>query len=823
MTGDSNTCSYVRVEPYRSSPHTETVDVAGGLLFVDVASEHASGWEGEVADQLRFVDESALGQRTHVLVRSPDPFDDQIQDRIQIISDLIERRTGSTPPIGVVNFLPGEPSPQLHWSAPVESAPSLLATARAVELGALLKSGNAHWKPATFHYAAPSGEHRRDFIRVGDAIRSPRDATVLATWLYPYVATGRAIILDSSTLLPVVLALQAAAAPLGVKVGPVAVRDAYPHSLLQDEELVELTVGANGALAVLSVSSTGQTANALAQCLQARIGSGGSGAGWRLETLVHRTRPRASRWRDDADEQGEPWLYIPSSESFTGDDDCELCRSPDRAPYVRIDAATFANTSLPEPPIVVMPQPPANAHQIANLLEMYDDTDGIGIDCDPSERTRMRRTDRRWGVCFYPHHLLSHSQLIEALDEQLSLDRGDDNDGRVDLDKLTGVDAIVALDEDIDNDGFDRFVEWGIRHFSDAGHAAGESIPVVRLASDRADHDDAAVAERLHNAAHILVMAVGTVTGGTVQELLIRIHRALSDRPRGSYIVSGLVLHARPPSFEEWKSVRGSFSQRLVAMWMTYLPSRDHPLAEEQRLSRQTLNDDRLPPSAREYAQARRQWVLFSPQSNWPARRAIWDSESGAPNPAAVLMCDRPHRASDQLPRLLPNSLFGHRMSMVGTLVGVGAALHRRRLDQGTQGGPPGLRFDLSRIPTVYFEVPIICAVLRWIRPFEASWERTGRTVHDVLLEIWHRAHFEQPGSQATLLAELALAAAAGKIPRHAKTTIAQFFDYIEGDEVADTAPIDTARQLLEAAWGPLPEIGVAENQASPNSSDDTA
>ena len=812
MTGDSDTCSYVRVEPYRSSPHTETVDVAGALLFIDVASEHVSGWEGEVADQLRFVDEAALNRRAHVLVRSPGRFDDQIQSRIKIIGDLIERRTGSRPPIGVADFLPGEPTPQVYWSVPVESAARLLATARAVELAALIKAGHAHWRPATFHYAAPSGEHRRDFIRVGDAIRSPRDAAVLATWLYPYVETGRAIILDSSTLIPVVLALQAALAPMDMKVGPVAVRDAYPHSLLQDEELVELTVGANGALAVLSVSSTGHTADAFAQCLQARIGSGGSSAGWRLETLVHRIRRQASRWGGDADEQGEPWLYIPSSESFTGDDDCDLCRSPDRAPYVRIDAASFANTSLPEPPIVVMPQPPANARQIANLLEMYDATDGIGIDCDPSERTRMRRMDRRWGVCFYPHRLLSDCRLVEALDEQLALDRGDDNDGRVDLDKLTGVDAIVALDEDIDSDGFDRFVDWGMRHFSDADHAAGESVPIVRFASGPADHDDASVAEQLHDARHILVMAVGTVTGGTMQELLIRIHRALSDRPRGSYIVSGLVLHARPPSFEEWRSIRSSFSQRLVAMWMTYLPARDHPLAEEQRLSRQTLDDDRLPPIVAEYAQARRQWVLFSPQSNWPTRRAIWDSESGAPNPAAVLMCDRPHRASEQLPRLLPNSLFGHRMSMIGTLVGVGAALHRRRLDQGTLGGPPGLRFDLSRIPTVYFEVPIICAVLRWIRPFEACWERADRTVHDVLLEIWHRAQFEEPGSRATLLAELALAAAAGKIPRHAKTTIARFFRCIAVDEGTDTAPLDTARQLLEAAWGPLSDESVGES-----------
>lgn len=752
------------------------------------------------------MEESVLSGLTHVLIRSPSPVDDSFQDRIRIVSDLVESRSGRTPPIGVVHFVLGEQSTPVRWSAPVDDEPGLLATARAVELAALMSAGRAHWRPRTFHYEAPSGEHRGDFIRVGDAIRSPRDAAVLATWLYPYIDTGTAVLLDTSTLLPIVMALQAAAAEAGMTVGPVAIRDAYPHSRLQDEELVELTVGANGALALLSVSSTGQTADSLSQCLDERIGRGRSGADWRLETLVHRTQPQAARWHDDAEARGEPWLYMPNVESFAAGDDCELCDSADRAPYVRIDPASFANTSLPEPPVVVMPDPPANVRRIANLLEMYDDTDGIGIDCDPAARTRMRRRARRWGVCFYPHRLLSHPGLVEALDEQRSLGPGDGNDGRIDMDKLAGFDAIAALDEDIDHDGFDEFVRWADRTLNDSSRTADTDIPVVRFASSPADADRESVAAHLQDASHILVMAVGTVTGGTLQEILIRIHLALRDRPAGSYVVSGLVLHARPSSFEEWRSVRSSFSNRLVAMWMTYLPSPDHPLAEEQRLFRQTLDDDLLSPEASEYAQARRLWVLNSPQSDWPARRETWSPESGAPNPAAVLMCGNPDRDSEDLPRLLPNSLFGHRMSMVGTLVGVGAALHRRRLEEGARGGPPGLRFDLSRIPVVYFEVPIICAVLRWIRPFEACWERQGRTVDDVLLEIWHRAAFEEPGSRATLLAELALAAAAGKIPPHAKDTIAQFFADIESDPETDTAPLETAKQLLEAAWGTLPE-----------------
>ena len=804
MTGGSITSSYMRVESdrtdSRSDPRIETVDVADGLLFVDVAEEHVGGWEGEVANQLRFVEESVLRGLTHVLIRPPGPVDNSFPDRIKIVSDLVERRSGHVPPIGAVHFVPGEQSTPVRWSAPVKDEASLLATARSVELAALMSAGKAHWRPKTFHYEAPSGEHRSDFIRVGDAIRSPRDAAVLATWLYPYIDTGTAVLVDTFTLLPIVMALQAAAAEAGMTLGPVAIRDAYPNSGLQDEQFVELTVGASGALALLSVSSTGRTARSLSEYLEKRVGE--SGVKWCLETLVHRTQTRAESWPDDDEPLSKPWLHIPNADSAADRESCERCR--DREPYVRIDPTSFANTSLPEPPVVVMPDPPVRARKIDNLLEMYDDTDSIGIDCDPAARTRMRRRSRRWGVCFYPHRLLSHPRLIKALDEQLSLERDDSNDGRIDLDKLAGFDAIAAIDEDIDHDGFDEFVQWANTRLRDSS-TEDAKVPVVRFASSPDDDDGESVAEQLRDASHILVMAVGTVTGGTVQEILIRIHRALSGCPAGSYVVSGLVLHARPSSYDEWRSMRSSFSNRLVAMWMTYLPSADHPLADEQRLFRQTLDDVALSPEASEYAQARRRWVLTSRQSEWPARREIWKPGSGTPNPASVLMCGDPDRDSEDLPRLLPNSLFGHRMSMLGTLVGVGAAMHRCRLEEGAKGGPPGLKFDLSRIPVVYFEVPIICAVLRWIRPFEASWERRGRTVDEVLLEIWHRTAFEEPGSQATLLAELALAAAAGKIPPHAKNTIARFFAEIEGTTEIDMAPLETAKQLLEAAWNPLP------------------
>lgn len=790
--------SYLRVDHDSSKPLCETVDIPVNLLFVDVASQQVSGWQGEVAEQLRYADESMLTRRNHVLIRAPQNSVVGTAEGTTVIAEMINQRTGSKPPVGVVSFAPGEEPPPIDWLGEPASVDSnaLYAAARSVELAAPLKAGKAHWKPTSLHYELPSEEHRSDFIRVGDAFRSPRDAEALATWLYPYAKTGQAVLLDSSTMLPLVMALRAACATAHIIPGPVAIRDAYPHSLLADEELVELTAGASGVLALISVSSTGRTEKALAAGLRSKVPGR-----WTLQSLVSRTMSPASVWPDPVQGTQGPWLHVANQASFDKHH-CALCGDSRRSPRVRIDASSFANTALPEPPVLVMPDPPSAARDISGLLEMYNEIDGMGIDCDPAERTRLRRDSRRWGVIFYPHRLLKHDRLVHALNSQLRAERGDRNDGRYDLDRLYGasathVDAIVALAGDAEHEGFDRLARWASEHF------AWQQLDLTLLESDPSEWEQAKLAAELGDKQHILVLTVGTVTGGTLQEMLIRIHRALSDRSKNSYVVSGLVIHARPSSYREWQSVRSAYSHRLVAMWMTYLPTQDHPLGEEQRLFLQTLKDDLLSENAAAYVKGRRRQVLTSNYSNWTKRVVSWPADTEEPNPAAVLPCGEPQRERDQLPRLLPNSRFGHRMSMVGTLVGVGTVMHRQRLEHEAQGGPPGLRFDLSRIPTVYFEVPILAAVLRWIRPFEAFWEHPGRPVRDVLLDIWSKARFEEPGSRETLLAELGLAAAACKLPLSARETIYELFDQV-AEDCSDVyrASLEVVEQLVQAAWG---------------------
>ena len=478
--------SYLRIEAGRAIPASQSVDVGDGLLFIDVASERAGGWEGEVADQLRFVDETIISGREHVVIRVPSGGDPA---GLGLIRTAIERRTKSVPAIGQASFGVGNPRPRLEWlegNAPAIAGSEILAAARSVELAAILQAGGAHWRPSTFHYELPSRQHRADFIRVGDGFRSPRDARALATWLYPYVDIGRAVLLDTSTLLPLVLALQDAAEQVGTPLGPVAVRDCYPDSRLSDDELIELTVGANGALALVSVSSTGDTVRSLAESLEQK----GISASW-IEVLVDRIISTATDLRQESDGQplpgpSEPWLLIPDATSVDADE-CDFCLSPDRAPHVRIDPGSFANTLLPEPPTIAMPDPPSAARRIDRLLELYDDVDGIGIDCDPAERTKLRRSERRWAIRFYPHRLLGHPKFFASLDEQLSSPPGGVTDGRLDLPQLQGFDTIAYLDEDATDtaDEFLKLLEWLPGRIGGTDHVNIVPIP--------ARHEDASV------------------------------------------------------------------------------------------------------------------------------------------------------------------------------------------------------------------------------------------------------------------------------------------------------------------------------------------
>ena len=792
--------TYVRLHAGDLHPRVIEVDTRQPAIFVDVEVPLLVNWEDAVADRLRVLSEHALSEARYILVRAPEQASLEALDHI---ATEVTARTGREARVGQVEFAVGVP-PEVLWGtagAPPDTAARILGECRSLELAALLQNGDAHWRPRTYHFELPSGEHRADFIRVGDAFRHPRDAEALATWLYPLLETGRSVLLDTSSLMPLAVALRAAAREAGVSLGPLAVRDDYPGALLRDEELIELTVGANGAIAVLSVSSTGQTARNLGAALQRR------GLKWWLETLVERSPATDPVYRELAPRPRQglagPWINVPEPEPPDHDDEvdaCGWCARSSRAPYVRIDPSSFANTMLPEPAVKAMPDAPHADRTLDVLLEMYDRVEGIGIDCRPSSRTRMRRGNARVGIRFYPDRLLEDDRFLQAVAQQLSAPTSNWRDGRQRLDSLQHLDSMVFLQTDYDQspDRFDALLTLVEQMFGDP-HA---STVRVGLADNPTKTQSQAEARALRDSKRIVIVTLGTVTGGTLQELLVRVHSLRGQNVKLPYEVAGLTIHARPPSFREWRSTLSSFYERLVACWITYLPATDHPFRNELRLLGRSIDDDRLSSDAQAWVEERLSQVIRNDQPDWSARLGRWDPDGGRMNPAAALICSDSGRRSPDLPRLLPNSRFGDRMSMIGTLAGIGVTLHRARLDNEELGGPPGLRFDLTRIPVVYFETPIIASVLRWLRPAEAFWEYTGRTAEDVVRDMWERAAHETPGSRITLLGELLIGAASGVVPAHTESLLRELAEDLRSScSAAVFAPIEAGLALIDEAW----------------------
>lgn len=725
-------------------------DTAEGVLFVDVEPAGES-WGTRLIEGLRHAPEETCLRVDHVLVRCdaiPDP------GALTAAAGYIAERWNREPLVGAISLTPGDTSPKVLWAnGDTTIDPAMLAACRNAELNALLRWGKALWTPSGYHYQLPSSEHRTTFVRLADAIRQPRDADVLAWWLLPLFARpNRALIVDSSSLLPLVLALRKRLDDAGIGLGNVGVRDAYPESPIEYRNLID-HVGGEGLVAVLSVSSTGDSAKLLAGAMEhSRSGE------WRLETLVARTQDAADTW-DPAVEQtgaGEPWVHLPEGRGDPHPDE----------PYLIIDPQTFANTVIPEPAILSILDPPHPDRDLANLLTMYDEVDGIGIECEHHKSTMARRGHNRGAVRFYPTRLLQATDFLSHARAQMtsvtaSLEDGRPNQTMIDI---SGTHAVVCLDEDLEHPGFRELADLAVEVFA-ADRADCPIVPVPRGAPPGGELGEQLTAA-LEGRTKVLILGLGMVTGSSLQEIELHLLGACSDRPPNQLDVSALVVHARPANFEEWKSARSSFHSRLAALWITYLPWHS-PLREEI----ETLNQVDLSPGNEEFIDGRYDVITHS-IGDWAGRCEDAESDPDLMNPRSVFWHADLTAETKDLPRLLYGSRFGHRASMISTYVGVGATMERTRLERRKRGGPPWVKFDLTKSGATYFETLITVSILRWLRLYEGSWEADPKTVESVILDHWHRAEREGPQNRSMLLAEFLLAAAQGKVPRSAFTVL---------------------------------------------------
>jgi len=300
--------------------------------------------------------------------------------------------------------------------------------------------------------------------------------------------------------------------------------------------------------------------------------------------------------------------------------------------------------------------------------------------------------------------------------------------------------------------------------------------------------------ENLKDSRKILIATVGAVTGGTLQRLLLQVHRAREGSAQDSYGVAGLAVHARPATFAEWEAARASFHGKLMALWITYLPWRS--VLEEELAMLDWLID--LPDDLEAFRTMRTNIIRHS-IPDWKERCREFQPGQGLGNPRAAFWCAEQDGPSDELPHLLPTSRFGHNASMISALVGVGAIMQRSRLEKHQQGGPPWLQFDLTKIPISYFEAPILAAVLRWIHPHEACWSSESKDVFDIVHELRQRLQYDDSGSEVLVVGEMLLAAAGGKVPREVHDELRSWAnDVVQSRPRESTLGIRTGLRLHE-------------------------
>lgn len=257
--------------------------------------------------------------------------------------------------VAVITHVVGEPT-IVRWSGtPPENSDLALVHARSLELNALLGRANAIWAPKTYHYRLPDGQHVGTFVRLADAVQSPRDAFVLASWLTARLANGVSVVADTGGLTPIVIQLEAMLERFGWELGVASTLRAYPAGRSNVRRAVESARNDFGTrlIGLQSVSSSGSLSLTLADEIERAATSWGQE--WSLDIFVDRnTTVDHCIHLAPTDEFHEiAWLGLGDGDTIEAAGACRLCRDTNRAQFVAVDPRTYGEMALPRPHLVM--------------------------------------------------------------------------------------------------------------------------------------------------------------------------------------------------------------------------------------------------------------------------------------------------------------------------------------------------------------------------------------------------------------------------------------------------------------------------------------
>lgn len=693
---------------------------------------------------------------------------------------------------GVVRFRVGD-TPVVTWAQPNAERNAtddeLLARALRVELRTLLEYGRAIWRPTTYHYRLPSGQHAAAFIRVSDAFRSPRDVRVVTSWLTPRLRDGQAIAADSATLVPLITDIHAVLATRGWRPGRVEMLDEYPRTKLDiSRVIVPLRQESGGVLALMSVNSSGGYRGLFIEGLEAAFRANPND--WSMVVVVDKTVERGDETFHTAatipEDRVSTWCAF-SEESASGvaESSCRWCKNPDMAQVVRIDPRTFEALVLPEVDRQ-MPSVPA-ARATTAFWNLCNTQGAVGHTAYPvaSPSSVSRPKGERMGIFIDHVALLESTELAAAVEDRVTklrkkyADAGQ-HERRI---EYSGYDAVLVSS-----------YEAGLPNFE---NRLSELLPIFGLDQARVIEADLSIgrfpSDEIRQLNRVVIFALGSVSGWNLRQLLLGVQDAW--RPFAGKDIAGIVLHARPTTYREWENLQSSFSGQLEGVWTTFLPWRN-PLEEEHDALALLDNEfvDRQSQAVQEFILERRN-ITKSSTAEWRERMEEFSQaeEEGPPDPRNVLW----GIGYGGHTKVRNESLYGLEVDALTAYAAIGSAVHATRQERHDYD-PRWLVFDMPAISRSYFDAIILTSILRWTEPQEVWWGVSDREARAVMSELIARTVEEH--DRHILIPELLYAASQGKVPPGACATLIGLAENeIAGWAEKDKVPAQLGLALMHA------------------------
>lgn len=654
-----------------------------------------------------------------------------------------------------------QPLGKVPWvESEVEWDENFIERARAIELRSMLEWGDAIWTPADYHYLLPSGEHSPGFVRLGSAIRGPRDAEVMASWLRQHVRPGLGIVLDNGTLTPVALALQGTMRSRGVEPGSVEVLKGYPATSYDVFSALRAAQKSNAVLALLSVNSSGRVRDNLITGMQTLETAVTDQRALRVvETLISKqetstceetfSKVTVRTWHPMP---GEPPLVSHGSDFAEA---CQLCRDEKRSLVVPISPDDFdgvfpASIDRLTPSI-------SDTDRNRRLWELCDSVDAIELQVAPRAGVAARRPIGDMNIRIDLEALIDgadfRSQTALAFERELRTLEG------------SPAPDVILVAEDEDGSHMDELIQ-ALRPVLGDVDPDKVVIPRANQWSDEAQR-------QVREANEIAILAAGAVTGATLQQLLVgaQRHRAPGEE------ITGLVVHARLGDERAWQTLENSYGNRLLAAYHSYLPLHS-PLDDEAEVLAGVRDGqlDGLSDEAQEFFERRRRYCS-DPQAE-STMGLFWGTDSTS--------------------TLTPNSIFGEGLRGLAVYVAVASSMERRRQEAGSRATPTRQVFDMPAILRSYYDPMIISAVLRWLRPSERWWGESNEDAKGTVQGLMDRA---QAGDRPILAAELLVAASQGKLPTSATEVARSWASKLLETDLGDlAAPLECGQALTSGS-----------------------